>query len=138
MVFSFNKKKTRSRLVIDECSSGSSVSASRSSSFDQPMSPVLPDSLNSKLVNVLVVGQVYEDTIMTVDYYPQEDTKVRSSHTQQRRGGNCVNTAEVLSQFPKMNTSIMSAVGPKEQSQYVFFIIKKKSNTRYAEIPSSF
>lgn len=125
MVFSFSKRKNKnSRLVIDECSSGSSVSASRSSSFDQPMSPVLPDSLNSKLVNVLIVGQVYQDTIMTVDYYPQEDTKVRSSHTQQRRGGSCVNTAEVLSQFPKMNTSIMSAVGPKEQSQYDYQELK--------------
>ncbi|OAD08047.1 hypothetical protein MUCCIDRAFT_131707, partial [Mucor lusitanicus CBS 277.49] len=59
---------------------------------------------------VLIVGQVYQDTIMTVDYYPGEDTKVRSSHTQQRRGGNCVNTAEVLAQFPKMNPFIMSAV----------------------------
>jgi hypothetical protein len=117
MVFSFSKRNTKSRLVIDESSSGSSLSASRSSSFDQPMSPVLPDSLNSKLVNVLIVGQVYQDTIMTVDYYPREDTKMRSNHTQQRRGGNCVNTAEVLSQFRKMNTFIMSAVGPKEQSQ---------------------
>ncbi|GAA5813729.1 hypothetical protein MFLAVUS_007216 [Mucor flavus] len=127
MVFSFSKRKNKnSRLVIDECSSGSSVSASRSSSFDQPMSPVLPDSLNSKLVNVLIVGQVYQDTIMTVDYYPQEDTKVRSSHTQQRRGGNCVNTAEVLSQFPKMNTSIMSAVGPKEQSHILLSQLEQK------------
>lgn len=118
MVFSFGKRKNKtSRLVIDEGSSESSVSASRSSSFEQPVSPV-HDTLNSKLVNVLIVGQIYQDTILTVDYFPEEDTKMRSSHTQQRRGGNCVNTAEVLSQFPKMSTSIMSAVGPKEQSQY--------------------
>lgn len=119
MVFSINKRKTKSKQTIDECSSGSSLSASRSSSFDQPLSPTLPDSLNSKSVNVLLVGQVYQDTILTVDYYPQEDTKMRASHTQQRRGGNCVNTAEVLAQFPKMNTFVMSAVGPKEQTQYV-------------------
>lgn len=119
MVFSFSKRSKNSRLIIDESSSGSSISASRSSSFDQPLSPTLPDTLNSKAVNVLIVGQVYQDTIMTVDYYPGEDTKVRSSHTQQRRGGNCVNTAEVLAQFPKMNPFIMSAVGPKESSRYI-------------------
>lgn len=128
MVFSFShKRKPKSRLVIDESSSGSSLSASRSSSFDQSMSPVLPDSLNSKLVNILIVGQIYQDTIMTVDYYPQEDTKMRSSHTQHRTGGNCVNTAKVLSQFPKMNTFIMSAVGPKEQSRYNMNIYSSKA-----------
>jgi ketohexokinase len=112
-------------MIFDESSSGSSITNSISSSFDQ--SPILPDTLNSKSVNVLVVGQVYQDTIMTVDYYPQEDTKMRSSHTQQRRGGNCVNTAEVLAQFPKMNPFVMSAIGPKESSRY--FISKKKRSS---------
>jgi ketohexokinase len=118
MVFSFsnkNRSKGNSRKIIDETSSGSSITNSISSSSDQS---ILPD-LNSKSVNVLIVGQVYQDTIMTVDYYPQEDTKMRSSHTQQRRGGNCVNTAEVLAQFPKMNPFVMSAIGPKESSKYV-------------------
>ncbi|GAN11357.1 ketohexokinase [Mucor ambiguus] len=126
MVFSFSKRSKNSRLIIDESSSGSSISASRSSSFDQPLSPTLPDTLNSKTVNVLIVGQVYQDTIMTVDYYPGEDTKVRSSHTQQRRGGNCVNTAEVLAQFPKMNPFIMSAVGPKDSSSNLLAQLESK------------
>lgn len=117
MVFNNIKRKIKSKQTLDDFSSGSSISASRSSSFDQPLSPILPDSLNTKFVNVLLVGQVYHDTILTVDYYPQEDSKMRSSHTQQRRGGNCVNTAEVLAQFPKMNTFIMSAIGPKDQTQ---------------------
>lgn len=72
------------------------------------------------------MGQVYQDTILTVDYFPQEDTKIRASHTQQRRGGNCVNTAEVLAQFPKMNTFVMSAVGPKEQTQTLFSQLEQK------------
>lgn len=107
---------------IDELSSASSIANSTSSSFDQSILSVLPDdTMNAKSINVLVVGQVYQDTIMTVDYYPEEDTKMRSSHTQQRRGGNCVNTAEVLAQFPKINPFIMSAIGPKESSRYFVY-----------------
>lgn len=70
--------------------------------------------LNS--VNVLLVGQVYTDIILTVDHFPEEDSKLRASGTQQRRGGNCLNTAEVLCQFPRTNIFLMSALGPREES----------------------
>ncbi|CEG71590.1 hypothetical protein RMATCC62417_07299 [Rhizopus microsporus] len=64
--------------------------------------------------NILLVGQVYLDTILTVDNFPEEDSKLRATDVQQRRGGNCLNTAEVLCQFPKINIFLMSALGPKD------------------------
>lgn len=68
--------------------------------------------------NVLLVGQVYVDTILTVDHFPEEDTKLRTTDTQERKGGNCLNTAEVLCQFPNINPFVMSALGPQNTSKY--------------------
>jgi ketohexokinase len=116
MVFTFRRKSQR-KIVLDESFSRSSTSSSRSSSFDQQISPIHPDAISTKHTNVLLVGQIYMDTIMTVEYYPQEDSKIQSGHTHQRRGGNCLNTAEVLSQFSKVNVSVMSAIGSKESSR---------------------
>ncbi|RCI03017.1 hypothetical protein CU098_002002, partial [Rhizopus stolonifer] len=98
--------------------------------------------LNS--VNVLLVGQVYTDIILTVDHFPEEDSKLRASGTQQRRGGNCLNTAEVLCQFPRTNIFLMSALGPREESIGLLSQLElKKINTmtclfRKEPTPSSY
>ncbi|KAI8356203.1 Ribokinase-like protein [Blakeslea trispora] len=67
-----------------------------------------------KPLKVLIIGQIYQDTILTVDDFPQEDTKTRAQQTTFRWGGSCINIAEILVQFPKAQPHIMSAVGPKE------------------------
>ncbi|RYC59953.1 hypothetical protein CHU98_g6272 [Xylaria longipes] len=49
--------------------------------------------------NLVCVGACYLDTIFSVPHYPAEDSKLRASSLQVRRGGNCPNTLEVLQQF---------------------------------------
>ncbi|KAI1663036.1 Ribokinase-like protein [Daldinia decipiens] len=53
---------------------------------------------NQKLV---CVGACYVDTILDVPQYPGEDSKLRATNLQVRRGGNCPNTLEVLQQLLK-------------------------------------
>lgn len=48
---------------------------------------------------LIAIGAVYLDTILTVPHYPGEDEKLRATSIVRRRGGNCPNTLEVLSQF---------------------------------------
>ncbi|KAH8161747.1 hypothetical protein CIB48_g6516 [Xylaria polymorpha] len=50
-------------------------------------------------INLVCVGACYLDTILSVPHYPEEDSKLRASSLQVRRGGNCPNTLEVLQQF---------------------------------------
>ncbi|KAI1410928.1 hypothetical protein F5Y13DRAFT_166599 [Hypoxylon sp. FL1857] len=48
---------------------------------------------------LVCVGACYLDTILDVPYYPGEDSKLRATNLQVRRGGNCPNTLEVLQQL---------------------------------------
>ncbi|KAF2792278.1 Ribokinase-like protein [Melanomma pulvis-pyrius CBS 109.77] len=50
-------------------------------------------------MNIVCVGAVYIDTILTVPHYPVEDQKLRASKRTRRRGGNCGNTLEVFQQL---------------------------------------
>ncbi|KAI3323059.1 Ribokinase-like protein [Xylariaceae sp. AK1471] len=50
-------------------------------------------------MNLVCVGACYLDTILSVPHYPDEDSKLRASNLQVRRGGNCPNTLEVLQQL---------------------------------------
>ncbi|KAI1815014.1 Ribokinase-like protein [Poronia punctata] len=49
--------------------------------------------------NLVCVGACYLDTILSVPHYPEEDSKLRASNLQIRRGGNCPNTLQVLQQL---------------------------------------
>ncbi|KAK3905305.1 Ketohexokinase [Staphylotrichum tortipilum] len=49
--------------------------------------------------HVILVGACYLDTILTVPHYPEEDSKLRATALQLRRGGNCPNSLEVLAQL---------------------------------------
>ncbi|EEH39772.2 hypothetical protein PAAG_01961 [Paracoccidioides lutzii Pb01] len=48
---------------------------------------------------LVTIGACYLDTILTVDHYPGEDEKLRASSISRRRGGNTLNTLEVLQQL---------------------------------------
>ncbi|KAI2473717.1 Ribokinase-like protein [Annulohypoxylon bovei var. microspora] len=48
---------------------------------------------------LVCVGACYLDTILDVPYYPGEDSKLRATNLQVRRGGNCPNTLQVLQQL---------------------------------------
>ncbi|KAL2263650.1 hypothetical protein VTK26DRAFT_5812 [Humicola hyalothermophila] len=49
--------------------------------------------------HLILVGACYLDTILTVPHFPEEDSKLRASAMQVRRGGNCPNSLEVLAQL---------------------------------------
>ncbi|KAI1738535.1 Ribokinase-like protein [Xylaria scruposa] len=55
------------------------------------------------VLNLVCVGACYLDTILSVPHYPAEDSKLRASSLQVRRGGNCPNTLEVLQQLLQGN-----------------------------------
>ncbi|KAL2191083.1 Ribokinase-like protein [Thermothelomyces heterothallicus CBS 203.75] len=49
--------------------------------------------------HLILVGACYLDTILTVPHFPAEDSKLRATSVQVRRGGNCPNSLEVLVQL---------------------------------------
>ncbi|KIW04368.1 uncharacterized protein PV09_04652 [Verruconis gallopava] len=51
------------------------------------------------MTTIICVGACYLDTILTVPLFPEEDSKLRATSLVKRRGGNCPNTLEVLSQL---------------------------------------
>lgn len=71
---------------------------------------------------VLLVGQVYLDTILNVPHFPEEDSKLRATEVIERTGGNACNTAQVLTQFHD-EVCYMSAVGSRETTKYVISCI---------------
>ncbi|KAI0459814.1 Ribokinase-like protein [Xylaria acuta] len=61
-------------------------------------------------INLVCVGACYLDTILSVSHYPAEDSKLRASSLQVRRGGNCPNTLEVLQQFLREEQGVHESV----------------------------
>lgn len=51
------------------------------------------------MARVLVIGVATIDIVASLDTYPEENTKVRATYRDIRRGGNATNTAVVLSQL---------------------------------------
>ncbi|KAL8392799.1 hypothetical protein RB595_002834 [Gaeumannomyces hyphopodioides] len=49
--------------------------------------------------HIVAVGVCYLDTILSVPHFPEEDSKLRATSSQVRRGGNSGNTLEVLQQL---------------------------------------
>ncbi|KAI8991878.1 Ribokinase-like protein [Mycotypha africana] len=70
--------------------------------------------------NVLLVGQLYIDTILHVKKFPEEDTKLRADRVEQRIGGNTCNTAQVLAQrYDQLRVHYLSAVGSYKSSNHL-------------------
>jgi ketohexokinase len=69
-------------------------------------------------INILLIGQLYVDTILHVHDFPEEDSKTRANYAEQRTGGNTCNTAKVLSQYKQLNVCYMSAAGSHDNSRY--------------------
>ncbi|QUC18844.1 uncharacterized protein UV8b_03085 [Ustilaginoidea virens] len=49
--------------------------------------------------HLILTGATYLDTILSVPYFPAEDSKLRATKLELRRGGNCANSLQVLQQF---------------------------------------
>ncbi|KAI1096902.1 Ribokinase-like protein [Rostrohypoxylon terebratum] len=61
---------------------------------------------------LVCVGACYLDTILDVPYYPGEDSKLRATNLQVRRGGNCPNTLQVLQQLLRESDPSVKDVKP--------------------------
>ncbi|KAH6626184.1 hypothetical protein B0J18DRAFT_408543 [Chaetomium sp. MPI-SDFR-AT-0129] len=55
--------------------------------------------------HLILVGACYLDTILTIPHFPTEDSKLRATALQVRRGGNCPNSLEVLAQLLAASSS---------------------------------
>ncbi|KAI9264045.1 Ribokinase-like protein [Phascolomyces articulosus] len=104
---------------------GSSRPLIRSKSVDKLITLPSVDT-TSHPADVLLIGQIYLDTILDVDHFPDEDHKLRALCMEQRRGGNIGNTSEILAQFPSIRPYIMSAIGPKELSRQLIAQLETK------------
>lgn len=49
--------------------------------------------------HLILVGACYLDTILSVPFFPTEDSKLRATTLNIRRGGNCPNSIQVLEQL---------------------------------------
>ncbi|CAK7274223.1 hypothetical protein SEPCBS119000_006060 [Sporothrix epigloea] len=49
--------------------------------------------------HLILTGACYVDTLLDVPYFPQEDDKLSATAARARRGGNCLNSIEVLLQL---------------------------------------
>jgi ketohexokinase len=80
---------------------------------------------------IVCVGAIFIDTVLSVPKFPIEDEKLRATSHTRRRGGNCGNTLEVLTQLVSEDESYdgeekpslhLLAVLPEEASQDTTFI----------------
>ncbi|KAI9010424.1 Ribokinase-like protein [Phycomyces nitens] len=114
MGFLSSKKRSRANLKVDESEASTYSRSSSPTPSNRSFSP--NPAIHYRTEHILIVGQIYNDTILHVSHFPAEDTKQRATHTEQRIGGNCTNTCRVLAQFPKTHVWCMSAIGTKESS----------------------
>lgn len=70
-------------------------------------------TMESPEYNVLLVGQIYLDTILNVPHFPEEDHKLRATRMEQRRGGNTANTAVRNDNKYEDDCLIVNAIGRK-------------------------
>jgi hypothetical protein len=47
---------------------------------------------------IIGIGAIYQDTILTIPHFPEEDSKLRATSCDIRPGGNVPNTLSILSQ----------------------------------------
>lgn len=151
-MFSFpNISKKLRKHPFDETSTtnSSQTTITTNSSSDFCLTPIDDNSMPSihskqKLINILIVGQIYEETILTVDDFPNEDTTTKTPHKhQQACGGRGVQTASILAQFPKITPFIMSSVGTGNSSKLFTELESKGVRTstcfqRKSPTPSAF
>ncbi|KAK2744260.1 hypothetical protein FQN57_004345 [Myotisia sp. PD_48] len=85
--------------------------------------------------SLVTIGACYLDTVLTVDHYPAEDEKLRASNVSRRRGGNTVNSLEVLHQLFEYR----SKSGNQEHTPqlYAIAVFPERSSPVIKEIQTS-
>ncbi|KAK0615966.1 Ribokinase-like protein [Bombardia bombarda] len=69
--------------------------------------------------HLILTGACYLDTILTVPHFPEEDSKLRATSMQVRRGGNCPNTLEVLQQLLPLSSHPPRAADEKDTEEVI-------------------
>ncbi|KLU88370.1 hypothetical protein MAPG_07357 [Magnaporthiopsis poae ATCC 64411] len=88
--------------------------------------------------HVIVVGVCYLDTILSVPHFPEEDSKLRATSSQVRRGGNCGNTLEVLQQLLRGGGGNSSKAGTVQPQLHLLSPLPDASSPAAAQILNSF
>jgi len=90
--------------------------------------------------HLVLVGACYLDTILTVPYFPDEDSKLRATSLQVRRGGNCPNTLEVFHQLAQHQQHHPASTGhvPTPVKTHLISSLPSHNSTATKEILSSF
>ncbi|KLJ07289.1 hypothetical protein EMPG_17221 [Blastomyces silverae] len=83
---------------------------------------------------LVTIGACYLDTILTVDHYPGEDEKLRASRISRRRGGNTLNTLEVLQQLLGCRSQQLNTIS----ALYAIAVLPAKSSPATKELEASF
>ncbi|OOQ91606.1 pfkB family kinase [Penicillium brasilianum] len=81
---------------------------------------------------LVAIGACYLDTILTTQYYPGEDEKLRATNVTRRRGGNCPNMLEVLQQLTFHESTV------EELPLALITILPAKSSIASQKIKSAF
>ncbi|KAI0123001.1 hypothetical protein BJ170DRAFT_121811 [Xylariales sp. AK1849] len=83
------------------------------------------------MINLVCVGACYLDTILSVPYFPEEDSKLRATSLSVRRGGNCPNSLEVLQQ-------LLARLPGHDVMPYLISPLPSKQSLATARIKESF
>jgi ketohexokinase len=94
------------------------------------------------MYQVICVGAIYLDTILTVPHYPDEDKKLRATNLFVRRGGNCGNTLEVLEQLVNRRGSLErlteKATENIDSPLHLIAVLPAKDSEAVATVQASF
>ncbi|KAK3325499.1 putative ketohexokinase [Apodospora peruviana] len=90
--------------------------------------------------HLILIGACYLDTILTVPHFPEEDSKLRATSLQVRRGGNCPNTLEVLQQLLLSPSSSSGEVSTTTTTPRLYLVatLPGRQTTATRRILSSF
>ncbi|PGH11932.1 hypothetical protein AJ80_06897 [Polytolypa hystricis UAMH7299] len=83
---------------------------------------------------LVAVGACYLDAILTVHHYPDEDEKLRASSISRRRGGNVMNSLEVLQQLFECRSSTNNQ---PSVPLYAVAVLPARSSVAIEEIKAS-
>ncbi|KAI8341140.1 Ribokinase-like protein [Chlamydoabsidia padenii] len=120
-MFSFHRQRSRIETYkpITITPSVESEQAESSHLHSTPSTPL-------STINILLVGQIYEETIFYIDKYPNEGEQISARNRIQRQGGSICNMAQVLSQFPRLDPYVMSCLGNKADSSKLVSSLEKR------------
>ena len=63
--------------------------------------------MSTNMYDIIGIGAIYRDTILTIPHFPAEDSKLQASTLVSRIGGNVFNSLSVLAQARHRETEVV-------------------------------